>query len=155
MVVTKAPLLLIINDGKNGKHRLLVEGEKANESSVQFHYVFRGLLSGLEIIDASGNYFSDIRVETLGIDWKLYLRSGLIGLVVLLFSILFGVVMVRVKFFFERPQVLISLDELKTKVCNAIRDNPNYYSYCPHAEIIRRVSRSQTIASLIEEIVKD
>lgn len=152
--MTKAPLLMIFRQ-KNGRRRLLVENEGADESSVPFHYKLRGLLRDMEVIDASGNFYSHVEVKMQGIDWRLYLSAGLLGPIIALCSLLFGSIMVRIRFIFKEPAASMSLDEIKETVSNAIHANPNFYTYSPPDEIILRVKRARTVTSLIRDIVKD
>lgn len=154
MVATKPPLLLIIQQ-KNRKCRLFVESTNTSDSSFQFHYVVRGLLNDLKIIDGDGNVFAGVETEIIGIDWEGYRVAGLLGFVVLLCEVIFGVFMVRIGFRYKIAPIKMTLDEIKGLVSGFIRENPNFYTYAPPDEIIRRVNSARTVVTLIKAIAKD
>lgn len=154
MVATNPPLLLILYQ-KDRKRRLFVESANTSESSFQFHYMMRGLLNGLEIIDGEGNVFTDVETKIIGIDWAAYRAAGVLGFIVLLCELVFGVFMVRIGFRFKVPPIKMPLSEIKKVVSEAVRENPNFYTYAPPDEIIRRANNARTIATMIKSIAKD
>lgn len=149
----KPPLLLIFHQ-KDGRLRILVEPQLADESSVQLNYFPRGLLNQVEVIDANGCHFN-VEPEILGINWRLYARAGILAPIVLVFGLIFLTIMVRIKLSPISPPAPMSLAAMKEKVCSAIRGNPDFYTWAPPEEIIQRVDRARTAAEVIRRIVRD
>ncbi len=153
--MTSIPMLIIAS-GKHGRKRIWVERAQTDGTSLGLIHILRGYLRNVEIIDADGNWYSRVKCQMNGIDTDVYFRSGTIsGILALFFSLLFCGVLMRVVFSFEGAPTQMSLSEIKKKVCEGIKSNPNMYVYAPAKQIIGRVNASKDVASLIANVSKE
>jgi hypothetical protein len=147
--------LLLISAPRDGKRRLWIEVNNTGSTSMQLRHVVRGYARELEVIDGAGHYYSRVEGAMSGIAWRSYLRGGLFGPLVLVFSLVFATVLVRVRLDFRTPGSSMPLADIKAKVREAIQTNPEIYTHAPVATIIGRVNAAKDPRSLIEGMSRD
>ncbi len=153
--VTSIPMLIIAS-GKHGRKRIWVERRRTDGTSLGLIHILRGYLRNVEVIDADGNCYSRVKCQVNGIDTATYFHFGTVsGILALFFELLFCTVLMRVAFSFEEPPTQMSLSEIKKKVCEGIKSNPNMYVYAPAKQIIGRVNASKDVPSLIANVARE
>ena len=139
---------------REGSKRVYVEGRRGDQASAPLHRVLSGQFKDFEIVDSNGSYFPHVSGRLAGIDWSLYRMAGVLAPVVLLFSLVFFTVMVRVRVSAQEP-VRLTLKEVREKLGEIILSNPDAYTYAPAKEIVGRFRSAKDIKSLIRSIVRD
>lgn len=151
--------MFVISRDKSGRPRISVQCAPGDECSLQFRYWLRGLLRNVEVIDAEGKHFSEVQTEVIGVDWQLYRRFGIAVLVflpiILLIEIAFMSFMTRFRLIFTSPPVTLSLPEVSEKVASMVRENPDFYTFAPPEDIIRRLKRAHSVEALINGFIHD
>ena len=154
MTALKAPLLVLVTS-KNGRKRLIVETRTGDSISTSLRRVFTRELSSFELIDAAGNYFPAARGKLVGVDWKTESMGGMLMPLTLPIRALLLGLRVRLEIDPGPQHTLLSLDEIRTKVIDAIMANPRIYTWAPPQEIAGRLRRARSVESLINSIYKD
>ena len=147
--------LIVIASLEDGKKRVVREVESGTSTLAQLQQVLRGQWRQLEIIDAGGNYWPRVAGQRGAAAWQVYLQGGPFGVLGFVFDLLFLTVLVRVNFAFDTPPERLSLSEVKKKVCDAIRTNPDFYTGAPPEELLGRVQRAKSVLALIKRIGED
>jgi len=154
VVANKNPSLIILFL-KSGKPKISIEIDSSGEFSTQIQYYFRKLSNQSEVIDASGNYFRGIQPKFSGVDWRFYWSLGILGLLILPFHMVFGVLIVRLKLMSNVEPSFISLQEVKEKLTALVKSDPGGFSHAPPDEILRKIEKARSISSLIRNIFKE